>query len=197
MPVRRTNITRKHTRGTDELTWDRVELLFTGIVYFPGDAPTFDSAEHARKVWTHHRAQLLQWWFNGVPAFEPITPGLYRFTGSRSHCRPCAWWKFDAPERRRILTVEEIHEADGRFTFTHRGATVADVARIWKNAEECARQVGERTPDDFGAPGILSGVGAFTVESESDYLARLDLLTDSERTAPASRLANHARAAIP
>ena len=34
MPVRRTKITRKHNRGTDDLTWDRVELLFTGIVMF-------------------------------------------------------------------------------------------------------------------------------------------------------------------
>ncbi len=183
MPVRRSNITRKHNRGTDDLSWDRVELLFTGVVYFPGDAPTFESAEHARKTWANNRAQLLAWWFAGVPSNEPITPALHQFTGPRSLCRPFAWWRFDAPERRRITSIEVAHEADGRTTFSRRAATADDTARIWANAAERAEQFDRDEPDFFGAPGIVSGVGGFTFESERDYLARLDLLTEAERSA--------------
>jgi hypothetical protein len=66
--------------------------------------------------------------------------------------------------------------------IAERKPTAAEVARIWKTAEAICTAEG-RAADHFGAPAAVSGVGAFGIESEADYLVRLNLATPIELAA--------------
>ena len=117
--------------------------------------PAFESEQLARHCWEDLRDEVLADWI-----------------AERPGTRPYAWWKYDAPERRQCLN--QVHPFD-------------DPER-----EEHIAQMLERSPNMetqsfyelyYGTPGSLVAPNDFSClfETESDYLARLDLLTEYER----------------
>lgn len=80
-------------------------------------------------------------------------------------CRPWAFWEYDAPERRKAI--------EGVCIYTRRPDT-------YKRYSFGIPTLADYEPD--GTP-----IDA-TYESEADYLARLDLLTEQEKALPLERL---------
>ena len=176
MPRRKTSLRRRTVMA--DITPAKVEYMFRGCVMFasdPADRTPFASDAEVRAFWDTNREKLMRWFtLTGVPmecrrcAFEDPED-----CDPQPGHRPWAWWKIDAPEkRRRILTVtHQIPRAGGFASFVERLATPQDAELIW------AGSGGEAI---FGAPryGWVPGV-----ESEPAYLERHGLIDAEERTA--------------
>jgi hypothetical protein len=104
-----------------------------------------------REAWDCLRGELL-------PAFIRANPGK----------RPFAWWACEAPERR--------HRLDGIHPFDIEGEYVPNRPH-WVEQAWCPT-----TPKElwFGLPSPYRGCHRGTYETEYEYLARLNLLTEEE-----------------
>jgi hypothetical protein len=171
MPYRKTSLRRRVVDA--DLTSDKIEYLFHGYILTKGNSSPFESDDAARKFWIKHRALIVRWYsLAGVPAeYRRWSFEFENTCGPFPGCRPWAWWKFDAPEkRRRIIAMEEFKwHGDKPAEFSERPVTEAEVEEIWQ---------------DYGGDegfGIPQFSGLFIVESEADYLKRHGLLTVREQ----------------
>jgi hypothetical protein len=166
MPRRIVSIRRRAEKSG--LRSEHVEYLFNGCnvsAMIGGFAePTTDEL---RSLWKRHRARLLRWWFDGVPAdaFQKVHISFQLLKPAPAGTRPWAWWKFEAPADPRRL----------RFVFdpVRRAATAEDLKRAWRDGE-----------GEFGLPaGAGDGLWPYQFELEAEYLARHGLLPKAERKA--------------
>ena len=151
----------------EDFTPPMVDFAFCGRAALSSNP--FPSDAEFRAFWQLHRSVLLQWYRDGVPedfksAFG-FAPGDPERAPHGDDCRPLAWWRFDAPERRRIIAiVEYIPGGDGLLDRRERPATAQEVEELWAMCGFDSK----REPK-FG--------GLYVMEDERAYLARLGLLT--------------------
>ena len=135
-----------------------IRQLLTGQDFFGNAFGKGDRCdrEAMRAAWEELRDKLLADWISEKPG-----------------TRPYAWWCFDAPERRR-----RIDGLPHPFDNLDRKAMIDAV-----EGEAFAGYREKMTQLYYGAPSSLCDPDDFDAEyeSETDYLARLDLLTDFER----------------
>jgi hypothetical protein len=103
-----------------------------------------------REAWEELRDDIL-------PAWIEARPGT----------RPFAWWRFDAPERRRC--TNGVHPFDDPLQREKLDALVR------KHPCGCGALAYEL---NFGVPRLTTWTAAY--ETEGEYLLRLGLLTDAE-----------------
>mgnify|MGYP001193248409 FL=1 len=163
MPRRIVSIRRRaEVRG---LRSEWVEFLFRGHLIVPQSAFLEPVEADARAMWATHRGQLLRWWLDGIPAdaFRRLHFGFHGC--DRPHpagTRPWAWWRFDAPERRRLLAVQS--------RTVERAPTAEDDVEAWR--------------DGVGGFGLPRYGGPYRFETEADFLNRHGLLMPGEEVAP-------------
>jgi hypothetical protein len=130
-----------------------------------------------QEFWQRHRSTLLRWYRDGVPAdFASIfgfAPGDPCRAPHGKGCAPHSWWLFDAPERRRIVGIEEMFPRGdtGFYDFVTRPPTEEEISEIW---ERCGGGT------FCGAPQYG---GLYEVESEEAYFARLGIQPEETFTA--------------
>lgn len=146
---------KKRSAGYDE---DHVRHLLHGVALCPGSGfRTYgheSDYEAMRVAWGILRDQLLTAWIAEHPG-----------------CRPFAWWKFDAVERRQ-RTNGIPHPFDNQV----RRKQVETMARKAPTFEAIAYEL------YYGRPRALVVRDDFDAhyETEPEYLQRLGLLTESE-----------------
>ncbi len=134
-----------------ELTIWRRDKLITGyswdFLLQPREMPLCD--EDLRVVWETNRVAVLAYVFGEYNAYA-----LRWKPYQKNHFRPWAWWKWDAPEPRRVLSVRP------------------DIDASAEGLNDPLKQI--HHADSWESLGIA------VVEAEVDYLARLGLLTETE-----------------
>lgn len=131
-------VLRKAKRRTAGLSNAHVLHVETGHTYFDDG---FQSEDELREGWEVLRKSILERWAVEKPGH-----------------RPWAWWRYDAPERRRCLNYPHPHDVPGRPN------------------EGLSRGLPSAYIPEFDPWGIK-------FETEPEYLARLGLLSDDEREA--------------
>jgi hypothetical protein len=135
-------------------------------------------ADAARADWEAVREELLAYWISDPGGWRPLDDvSLFRqCRPGGPGSRPWAWWTWDAPAPRRVVAcwssaggpLVEIDPADVP------GLDLADWPRLWREEPRWRHfYLGMRNPH----PGVLD------FETEREYLARLGLMTASERAA--------------
>lgn len=158
-----TRLRRREPRQRTNIAEGCVRQLLTGCGYFgpPTDFGTGDGGTEGesamRNAWNANRAELLADWITEHP-----------------RSRPYAWWRFDAPERRRRIDGKPHPFDDPRRKAIVERFTAEYGPECW--ASGAANEL------YFGTPRIIIGDGCAEYESEAAYLDRLGLLTDGERT---------------
>ncbi len=171
MPRRIVSIRRRaEVRG---LRSEWVEYLFRGHLLVPQSAFPEPLEAEARAMWATHGGQLLRWWLAGIPA-DAFRRLHFGFGGcERQHpagTRPWAWWRFDTPERRRLLAVQELIGQSLQTRIVERAPTAEDEAEAWR--------------DGVGGFGLPRYGGPYHFEAEADFLKRHGLLMPGEEVAP-------------
>ena len=144
---------RTRTKRPEGLTDDREYFLLNGQWFFGEPFATVDAE---RSAWIEHRDYLLGKWI----ADEPGT-------------RPAAWWKFDAPERRRRI--------DGKPHPFDDPTRIAILNSI--KVEHPQWDLTQHTALSFGLPAILFPETDLNAkfEAEDRSLDRLQLWMTGER----------------
>lgn len=175
MPRRIVSIRRRaEVRG---LRSEWVEFLFRGHLIAEQLAFLEPSEAEARAMWAAHGGQLLRWWLDGIPA-DAFRSVHFGFVGCEkanpAGTRPWAWWRFDAPERRRLIAVGELIGPSLQTRIVERAPIAEDEVQAWS--------VGKNW---FGEPSPTCG-GIFRFETEAAFLMRHGLLTKAEQEAIAN-----------
>lgn len=171
--LKRRGIARRTPR--DELR-DRVKIkLLSGcdFSFLDDDKNTPLEMDELAESWADFREELLHdhingWWCKSTESQNSGEPGT----------RPWGWWEFDAPERRRCLNQVHPFENPGRHAHIAECIERLKIPPHYPYGKDEFRLW-------FGKPGSLYCDSDFSArfESETDYLDRLGLLTDSERAA--------------
>ena len=192
MPTNRTRRTRRHRGNCTPLAWRYLtdqpidESALAEDESWELSMLRYDRYQHdieadTRTLWQRNRAQILKDW-----------------TRTRPGTRPTTWWKFDAPEpgRRRVGGTGTPAAEVLAYTPTY----ACGLPTLWITPFQAAyynglavdhhgQPIGRTRPDGTARrPGDFSGVPPDpadppTYESQSTYLDRLGLLTDTERQA--------------
>lgn len=156
-------IQRKLKRKRKAYTAVHIHQLLTGVAYLRGEGFNKQKGDGCQQ--NDQRAMQVAWEKlrdSLLPSFIEKHPGR----------RPYAWWKFDAPERRRRINGK-LHPFDNpkrkawiKRTINSTGYPSADfyVLSFGKPAVFCV-------PADWNA----------VYETEADYLSRLGLLMPGEK----------------
>jgi len=141
-------------RGESGLTPEELERLISGFNILDGDDPAWATDDEARRqVWLRHREYVMS--LQGKPcqgesfAFQRGTIHFPLFS------RPHAWWQYDAPEPRRLLSGDPV----GRLPEHGLLFGKPKMFRDWES------------------------YNSMVFESEEAYLERLGLLNDAENAA--------------
>jgi len=140
---RRKGITKKH-KG--QLTRERLQYLLRGYNFF--DKP-FKDDDDAKRCWGDSQDKIMREWIR-------VAPGR----------RPWAWWKWDAPERRRCTSGDHPFDSP-EHKLRAETVTGFDPYELF-----------------FGAPRFYTKENIqarVAFESEEDYLKRLHLMSDQEK----------------
>ena len=136
---------KKVERKTDiGLTAAEVETLILGHTIFDWDQEPFDTEDARRQAWRRYREQVL--------ALQGQEHGFPMFT------RPEAWWRYESPEPRRLLS------GDPTNALPEKGMSLG-VPRLYRSHEAWK---------------------AVTYETQRAYLERLGLMNEAEKAAMAS-----------
>lgn len=138
-------------RGERGLTGPELENLLTGDNLLDHEREPFRSEAARRKAWKKHGAFVMS--LQGQPA-QGETFGLSRGVYFEIGTRPYAWWRYESPEPRRLLS------GDPAGALPERGFSKG--APTFLVSCEAARNI--------------------RYESEEEYLRRLDLLTKGEKS---------------
>ena len=140
------------------------------------DGEGFEDDEDARRaMWFEHRDELLAYWIqdparwkrpSGMSAIDHPEPG-------GPGTRPWAWWRYEAPEMRRPIK--------GTLPDRLMIAGSGKPGLVWAARPKGCDDKDWREATYYGGPHYLGGDVPWVYEAESDYLARLGLLTDAER----------------
>lgn len=127
--------------------------------------------------WQFLRPQIIREWV----AMNDPRPGGYGGPGSR----PCGFWVYDAPERRRCLNG--VHPLDD----PEREAKIAEIVGQYPHRERDFNCL------FYGLPSVFMVPADYTrqYETEFDYLKRLGLLLPGEEELYAERLRREAQRA--
>lgn len=91
-------------KAQPKLTNQQIEFFIFGTNFLDCLKPAFKNEQHMRDMWAKYGEHILLTYRD----FQREPEDTFRMLSYESGTRPWAWWKYDAPEMRSILTGEVV-----------------------------------------------------------------------------------------